>query len=80
MPPRETGWLLLTFVDRTGTTDWALTMMSYGDGWRARRRLAHEVLNVRLIESFDSHQYKYTHRFLSRLLEAPESFFQEADL
>ena len=54
--------------------------MSYGDGWRARRRLAHESLNERLPESFDSHKYKYTYRFLSRLLEEPESFFQEAEL
>lgn len=54
--------------------------MPYGDQWRARRRLCHEGLNERLAGSFDSHQYKYTYRFLSRLLEAPDSFFQEAEL
>ena len=54
--------------------------MSYGDRWRTRHRLSHEVLNERLAGSFDDHQYKYTYRLLSRLLEAPESFFQEAEL
>ena len=57
-----------------------MTMMPYGDGWRARRRLAHEVLNVRLASTFDNHRYKYTYRFLSSLLEAPERFFQEVEL
>ena len=54
--------------------------MSYGDRWRVRRRLCQEVLNGRLAGSFDDYQYKYTYRFLSRLLEEPESFFQEAEL
>jgi len=58
-----------------------LTMMPYGDRWRARRRLFQEVLpNARLVASFDNHRYKYTYRFLSRLLEAPETFFQEVEL
>ena len=55
-------------------------MMSYGARWRARRRLCHEVLNVRLTESFDDHQYKYVHRFLSRLLEEPKHFMRELEL
>jgi len=57
-------------------------MMPYGDRWRVRRRLlSHEVLpNVRLATSFDGHRYKYTYRFLSCLLEAPERFFQEVEL
>ena len=54
--------------------------MSYGDRWKTRRKLIHEVLNEKLTASFDDHQYKYTYRFLSRLLEAPESFFEEAEL
>ena len=57
-----------------------MTMMPYGDGWRARRRLSHEVLNVRLAASFDNHRHKYMYRFLSCLLEAPERFFQEVEL
>ena len=54
--------------------------MPYGARWRTRRRLCHEVLNVRLTPSFDSHQYKYALHLLSRLLEAPECFLQEAEL
>jgi len=54
--------------------------MPYGAPWRARRRLCHEALNVRLTESFDSHQCKYVHRFLSRLLEEPKRFMQELEL
>ena len=60
--------------------DWAMSLMPYGDRWVARRRLCHEVLNGRLTRNFDSHQIKYTHRFLSRLLETPEGFMQEAEL
>jgi len=55
-------------------------MMSYGTRWRTHRRLCYEVLNERLIGNFDSHQYKYAHRLLSRLLEAPERFIQEVEL
>jgi len=55
-------------------------MMPYGGQWRARRRLCHEALNERLSGSFDSHQYKYTYRFLSSLLEEPERFMQEVEL
>jgi len=54
--------------------------MPYGSRWRARRRLCHEVLNERLSGSFDSHQYKYMYRSLSRLLEEPGRFMQEVDL
>ena len=54
--------------------------MPYGAPWKARRRLFHEVFNVRLNENFDSHQCKYVHRLLSRLLEEPECFIQELDL
>jgi len=54
--------------------------MPYGAPWKARRRLFNEVFNVRLNESFDSHQCKYVHRLLSRLLEEPECFIQELDL
>ena len=74
-----TSWPLI-FVNRTGVGEWGFGFMSYGDRWRVRRKLAHEGLNERLAASFDSHQFKYTYRFLSRLLEAPESFFQEAEL
>lgn len=70
----------LIFVDRTGATEWAFALMSYGASWRARRRLFHEALNLRLPETFDSHQYKYVHRFLARLLEEPKSLIQELDL
>jgi len=54
--------------------------MPYGSRWRARRRLCHEDLNEGLTGSFDSHQYKYTYRLLSRVLEEPGRFMQEADL
>ena len=68
------------FVNRTGVADWGIALISYGDRWKARRRLIHEFLGERLTASFDEHQYKYAYRFLSRLLEAPESFFEEAEL
>ena len=55
-------------------------MMPYGTPWRVRRKLFHEVLNVRLAESFDGYHTKYVHRLLSRLLEEPENFIQELDL
>ena len=55
-------------------------MMSYGAPWRARRRLCQEVLGVRLTGSYDSHQYKYVHRLLSRLLEEPERLVPELEL
>ena len=55
-------------------------MVPYGSQWRARRRLCHEALNERLSGSFDSHQYKYTCRFLSSLLEEPKHFMQEVEL
>ena len=54
--------------------------MSNGDRWRVRRKLFHEALNATTTKNFDSHQYKYAHRFLSRLLEAPERFMEEAEL
>jgi len=54
--------------------------MPYGSRWRVRRRLCHEVLNERLSGSFDSHQYKYMHRSLSRLLEEPGRVMQEVEL
>jgi len=55
-------------------------MMPYGDRWRTHRRLCHEVLNdgLRSTGNFDVHTRKHTYRFLSRLLEAPERFLQEA--
>ena len=65
-------------LDRTGFSEWAFAMMPYGDPWRARRRICHEALTD--VRKFDDHQYKYIHRFLSHLLEAPESFMEEADL
>ena len=54
--------------------------MSYGAQWRARRRLCHEALNVRLAGKFNNHQYKYVHRLLLRLLEEPGRFIEELDL
>ena len=61
-------------------SEWSFGMMSYGDEWRVRRKLFHEVLNVRLVKNFDDHQCKYTYRFLSRLLKAPENFMKEVEL
>ena len=61
-------------------TDWALPLLPSGDRWGARHRLFHEVLNGRLARNFDSHHLKCVHRFLSRLLETPESFLQETEL
>ena len=78
--PGGCHFLTADIVDRTGMADWAFAFMSYGDRWRARHRLCHEVLNGRLAGSFDDHHYKYTYRFLSRLLEEPEDFFQETEL
>ena len=60
--------------------DWSFGVMSYGAPWRARRRLCNEVLNIKLTGSFDSHQYKYVHRLLSRLLEEPTRFIEELEL
>ena len=60
--------------------DWAFSMMPPNNQWGARRRLFNEVLNGRQTRDFDSHNLKYVHRFLSRLLEAPENFMQEAEL
>jgi len=60
--------------------DWALPLLPSGDRWGARRKLFHEVLNGRLARNFDSNHLKYVHRFLSRLLEAPENFIQEIEL
>ena len=61
-------------------TDWALSLLPSGDLWGTHRRLFHEVMNGRLTRNFDSLHLKYVHRFLSRLLEAPESFLQETEL
>ena len=61
-------------------TEWALAMMSYGTEWRTYRKLSHEALNVRLTGNFHNHHYKYTNLLLSRLLEAPELFMEEAKL
>lgn len=65
---------------RSGTPEWAFAMMPYGARWKARRRLCNDVLNVRMTGEFDSHQYKYACRLLSRLVEAPECFIQELEL
>ena len=70
----------LIFVARTGVPEWLFALMPYGAPWRARRKLCHEVLNVRLSESFGKHQHKYVHRFLSYLLEEPKRFMQELEL
>ena len=55
-------------------------MLPYGDRWRARRRLCHEALNVRLARDIEPHQYKQTHRLLARLLDSPECFMHETEL
>lgn len=55
-------------------------MMPYGERWKIHRKLCHEALNVRPTVDFDSHQYKYTHRLLAHLLEAPDRFMEEAAL
>ena len=70
----------LTSVARTWEPEWSFGIMPYGAPWRTRRKLCNEVLNVRLTRSFDNHQYKYVHRFLSRLLEEPKRFVQELEL
>jgi len=57
-----------------------LVMMSYGARWRVRHRLFQEVLGPKLTGSFDDHQSKYVHRFLSRLLEEPKNFIQDLEL
>jgi len=54
--------------------------MPSGDRWGARRSLFHEIMNGRLTRNFDNYHLKYVHRFLSHLLEAPESFMQETEL
>ena len=61
-------------------SEWSFALMPYGGRWRVRRRLCHEALNERLSGSFDSHQYKYTYRFLLSLLEEPQHFMQEVEL
>jgi len=57
-----------------------LTVLPSGDRWGTRRKLFQEVMNGRLTRNFDNHNLKYVHRFLSHLLEAPESFMQESEL
>jgi hypothetical protein len=68
------------FAARTGASEWSFAVMPYGAPWRARHKLCHEVLNVRLAGSFDNYQYKYVHRFLSSLLEEPERFMEGLEL
>ena len=77
---QEVAFPTADFFARTGAPEWSFAVMPYGASWRARRRLCHEVLNVRLTGSFDNHQYKYVHRFLSRLLDEPKRFIQELEL
>ena len=60
--------------------DWALSLLPSGDRWKTHHKLFHEVMNGRLTRNFDSHNLKHVHRFLSRLLKAPESFMQETEL
>lgn len=72
--------LTVNIVDRSGATEWALPLMSYGDRWRVRRKLCHEALNGGPTANFDTYRRKYVHRFLSHLLGAPENFMQEVGL
>ena len=59
---------------------WDMVGFSYGNQWRRARRLFHEFLNVNAVTNFDRYQHKHAYRFLSRLAETPEDFFDHAKL
>jgi len=66
---------------RMELTDWALSLIPYGDKWRAYRNVSHEMFSMRAAEKFqDDHQHKHGHEFLWRLLNSPESFMDDAAL
>lgn len=59
---------------------WAIPFMGYGNLWRNSRRLLHEFLNPRAVTEFDEYQRKHAYRFLARLADSPEGFFDHAEL
>jgi len=66
---------------RMELTDWALSLIPYGDKRRAYRKVSHEMFSMRAAEKFqDDHQHKHGYDFLWRLLNSPESFMDDAAL
>ena len=59
---------------------WDIAIFGYGNRWRSGRRLFHEFLDPKAVTNFDGYQYKYTYRFLSRLADTPDDFFDHAQL
>lgn len=50
--------------------------MSYGDDWRAHRRLMQQYLNVRSVVAFRSLQTRCVHELLEDLLAEPDAFWR----
>jgi hypothetical protein len=57
-----------------------LALVDCGSQWRRGRRLFHEFLNAKAVLTFDDHQHKSAHRFLSLLAQTPDNFFEHAQL
>ncbi|KZP04234.1 cytochrome P450 [Athelia psychrophila] len=57
---------------------WALTLMPYGDEWRAHRRLAVKGFDAQVIPKFNQAFTRNAHGLLRRLLESPEAWHEHA--
>ncbi|RPD58783.1 cytochrome P450 [Lentinus tigrinus ALCF2SS1-6] len=64
----------LVIGDLTDIYHWNFPLMSYGPGWRARRRILHHELLPESIAKYRQYQMHVTHNLLRNLLASPKSF------
>ena len=62
-----------SFLYRMGWK-WMLSAMSYGEGWKERRRLLTKHISAANAPSLQPVQFEFTHRMLVQLLDKPEDF------
>ena len=54
--------------------DFAMSLMTYGEGWRKRRRPFQEYFHANEVYKYQPIQRREIHAFLHRLLVAPQDF------
>ena len=53
---------------------WALPVQGYGPWWRRHRRAFRQYFNPNAVKTYDAAQKLEAHRFVRRLIDAPEDF------
>lgn len=58
----------------------AFPLMSYGDEWRAQRKLAHSALNQKAVQKYHVVQEDLAASLAARFLDTPQDFFYHLKL